>query len=89
MRSPKAKSSATPGPAAVRRDRIVKPGVYATAGIPYHWIVDPIARTLEVYELRGTVYARIQAFAEEVLVRAQPFDAVELDMTQWWLPEAP
>ena len=24
--------------------------------------------------LRGTVYARIQAFAEEVLVRAQPFD---------------
>jgi Uma2 family endonuclease len=79
----------SPGPAATRRDRVAKPDAYATAGIPYHWIVDPLARTVEVYELRGAVYAKVQAFAGEVTIRALPFDAVELDTTDWWLPEPP
>ena len=73
------------GPRNVRRDRILKPDLYAACGIPHLWIVDPVAETLEVHRLQGTVYARVQAFAGDVRVRAKPFEAVELDLGEWWL----
>lgn len=76
----------SPGAKATRRDRIVKPEVYASCGIPYLWILDPIACTLEVLRLQGGTYAIIQAFAGDVRVRAEPFEAAELDMGGWWLP---
>lgn len=79
----------SPGADAIRRDRVLKPEFYAQAGVPHLWIVDPDAQILEVYALHGDVYARIQAFAGDVCVRAAPFDAVELDLGGWWLPEEP
>jgi Uma2 family endonuclease len=83
----------SPGPRNTRRDRIVKPHVYAACGIPHVWIVDPVAETLEVFRLQGSTYNRAQAFAGDVRVRAEPFDAVELDIGGWWLeteaPEGP
>ena len=79
----------SPGPAATRRDRVLKPDLYASRGIPHMWILDPIGQTLEVFRLQAGVYARVQAFAGDVRVRAEPFDAVELDMSEWWVPEDP
>lgn len=73
----------------LRRDRILKPDVYATDGIPHLWIVDPVGETLEVFRLQGAVYARVQAFAGDVRVHAEPFEALELDIGGWWLgPDA-
>jgi Uma2 family endonuclease len=77
------------GPAAVQRDRVLKPDLYATAGIPHFWILDPHARTLEVFALREGLYVRSQAFAGDVKVRAEPFVTVEFDLTNWWLPGEP
>ena len=76
----------SPGAAATRRDRVLKPDEHARAGIPHLWLVDPDARTLEVYRLTDGLYTRVLAVAGDVRVRAEPFDAVELDMTEWWLP---
>jgi hypothetical protein len=76
----------SPGAANARRDRVKKPAEYAKAGIPWFWLVDPRERLLEVRHLRGGVYAVLQTFAGDDRVRAQPFDAVELDLAGWWLP---
>ena len=70
----------------VRRDRVKKPAVYAAAGIEWFWLVDPRERLLEVRRLQGGVYAVVQTFVDEDRVRAEPFEAVELEMSGWWLP---
>ena len=36
-------------PSTSSHDRIRKMRLYARAGVPYVWIVEPVARTLEVY----------------------------------------
>ena len=41
------------------RDRIVKKRIYATAGIPFYWLLDLNSRKLETYsEPEGSEYAR-------------------------------
>jgi hypothetical protein len=50
-------------------------------------LVDPIARTLEVYRLDSGQWVDVGAYGDAELVRAEPFSAVEMDMSQWWLEE--
>lgn len=78
----------SPGPRNLRKDRVLKPDVYARAGVRHLWFVDPIGMTLEVWRLEAAHYVRIAAFSGDTLVRAEPFDAVELDIGAWWLPTA-
>jgi Uma2 family endonuclease len=78
----------SPSTGAIDRGRKMR--VYARERVGHLWIVDPLARTLEVYRLEGGrwVVASTHGGAEEV--RAEPFDAVALDMRRWWRePEAP
>jgi len=44
-------------PGNAERDRIVKRDLYASSGVAEYWIVDPGARSVEVFVLRGRVYA--------------------------------
>jgi Uma2 family endonuclease len=44
-------------PSTTKTDRGVKLQLYAKYGVPYYWIVDPGARTLEAFELAGESYA--------------------------------
>jgi Uma2 family endonuclease len=39
------------------RDLGVKRRIYARFGVPFHWVVDPEARSVRVFELRGGGYA--------------------------------
>ena len=75
-------------PSTARIDRTRKMPIYARAGVLHLWLLDPVARFLEVYELHADLWLRVQSFADTETIRARPFDAVELDMERWWLPEA-
>lgn len=79
----------SPGPANIRRDRVKKPAEYALAGIPWLWLVDPREHVLEVRHLQGDVYAVVQTFVGDDRARPQPFDAVEFELANWWLPTGP
>jgi Uma2 family endonuclease len=37
-------------PSTARADRVLKMPAYARIGVPHLWIVDPVLRTIEVYE---------------------------------------
>ena len=64
-----------------------KSDAYARHGVPWMWLVDPPARTLAVAKLGPGPRRETQVFAGDVAVRAAPFDAIELDLGSWWLPD--
>ncbi len=67
-------------------DRTEKMPLYATHHVLHVWLANPIVKTLEVYRLDGSTYRRVAAFAGDAMVRAEPFDAVELDLSALWTP---
>ena len=69
-----------------RGDKLV---VYAREHVPYVWFVDPIARTLEVLALDGPSYRVHAVHHGAAVVRAAPFDAVELELAGLWLSADP
>src|SRR5262245_57502705 len=74
-------------PSTVRLDRGAKMAAYARHGVDYLWLIDAIARTLETYRREGEHWLLLRTFVDDEPVRGEPFDAVELSMTPWWLPE--
>jgi Uma2 family endonuclease len=71
-------------PSTARIDRKHKLRVYAREKVAFVWIVDPIVQTLEVLKLAGEVYTIHQVFTHEDLARAEPFDAIELALSDLW-----
>ncbi len=71
-------------PATVRLDRIKKAPVYASFGIPHLWLVDPLARSLEVLKLTGSHWALLAAHSEDERVRCEPFQEIEIDLALLW-----
>lgn len=65
-------------------DRTKKLPVYARAGVCHVWLVDPVARSLEVLTLAGDKYVIDGAHADDARVEAVPFDAIELDLSLLW-----
>ena len=66
-------------------DRGRKMRVYAREQVAHLWIVDPILRTLEVYRLEHGRWVVASTHAGTGVVRAEPFDVVELRLERWWL----
>ena len=58
--------------------------IYAREGVGHLWMVDPGPRTLEVFRLERGRWVVASTHAGSVQVRAEPFDAVDLDTTRWW-----
>ncbi len=71
-------------PSTARIDRSRKMRHYARARVQHIWLVDPIATTLEVYRLDGDGWRLVDAYGGDAKVRPEPFDAVELDLTNLW-----
>jgi len=67
-------------------DRGRKLRIYAREAVSHLWLVNPVAKTLEVYRLAEAHWVLLRAFAGEEAVRAEPFQAVEFPMSRWWLP---
>lgn len=71
-------------PSTEAMDRADKLPVYAREGVAQAWLVDPLAKTLEVLRLDGDTYRVIATWRESARVRAEPFDAIELDLSLLW-----
>ena len=76
-------------PATAKRDRGVKMDAYAEIGVGHLWIVDVDLRVLEVFEREGPRWVRLGAFADDALMRAKPFDAIEFDLGALFRPPVP
>jgi Uma2 family endonuclease len=72
-------------PSTGRLDRVRKMPIYAREQVDNLWLVDPLLRTLEVYRLEGQRWVVTSTHGGAEAVRAEPFAAVELDMSRWWL----
>jgi hypothetical protein len=48
------------------------------------WLLDPAPRTLEVYRLDGGGWRVVLTAAGNDRVRAEPFDAIELELASAW-----
>lgn len=75
-------------PSTARFDRVTKLPIYAQAEVQHAWILDPGVRTLEVLRLEIGRWTISAAYQNTEKVRAEPFDAVELDLSLLWGEEA-
>jgi Uma2 family endonuclease len=71
-------------PSTAAMDRVKKLTVYARENVPHAWLVDPVAQTLEVLRLEGGRWTIVSTAAGAGLVRAEPFEALDLDLTLLW-----
>jgi len=72
-------------PSTQAKDRSRKLPIYRREQVGHVWLVDPIAKTLEILRLDGDTYRLVGTHAENQTVRAEPFDAIELDLALLWL----
>jgi hypothetical protein len=67
-----------------KMDRADKLPIYAAAGVSHVWLLSPTLRTLEVLRLHEGKWLTLAIHRDEVRVRAEPFDAIELDLAVLW-----
>jgi Uma2 family endonuclease len=65
-------------------DRTRKLPVYARHAVSYAWLVDPGARSLEVFQGENGRWALRSSFVGDALVEADPFHATRLDLPTLW-----
>jgi Uma2 family endonuclease len=65
-------------------DRADKMPIYASAGVRHAWLVDPLMRTLEAFELDRGSWRALGAWRDEARVRVAPFEALELELAALW-----
>ena len=65
-------------------DRARKLRVYAGAGVGHAWLVNPVTRTLEVLRREDRKWVLLETWAEGAVVRAEPFEAIEVDLATLW-----
>ena len=69
-------------PSTRRADRTVKAGLYARYGVPWYWIIDPGARTLEALTLREGTYQPAGLLQRGEPGALPPLDGLVLDLGQ-------
>ena len=71
-------------PSTMKIDRSDKLSIYAREGVGHVWFVDPATRLLEILRLSGSRYEILGTHKDDESVRAEPFDAVALDLGALW-----
>jgi Uma2 family endonuclease len=74
----------SPRPRDVRRDTVDKLGDYASFGVDHYWIVDPLARTLEIRELHPAGRHVILLSAAEGSHAAPGCEGLTVDLDALW-----
>ena len=74
-------------PSTGRLDRVRKMPVYARESVPNLWFVDPLQQTLEIYALEKSRWMLTATHGDAEVIRATPFEAVEIELRRWWLKD--
>jgi Uma2 family endonuclease len=72
-------------PGTFRTDKIKKMPLYGQYGVPHLWLIDPVAKTLEIFRLESGRWMVVTVFAEDDSVRAEPFQDIEFNLNDIWL----
>jgi Uma2 family endonuclease len=67
-------------PSHASRDTVTKLRLYHREAVPHYWLVDPRAATLTVLRWQEPGYLTALAAERGERVRAEPFDAIELEV---------
>ncbi|WP_375767891.1 Uma2 family endonuclease [Archangium gephyra] len=76
-------------PSTARIDRTVKKRIYARQGVEFVWLVDPVLRILEVLQRHEGRWLERGSWSGNARVRAEPFEALELELEALWFSESP
>ncbi|HHJ39621.1 MAG: hypothetical protein AXA67_09925 [Methylothermaceae bacteria B42] len=71
-------------PATRSIDREIKMPCYARFGVPFLWLIDPEARSLEAYVLEQQAWQSLGQFEGDTEVVVEPFDVVPLPLGDLW-----
>jgi Uma2 family endonuclease len=58
--------------------------IYRREGVGHVWLLSPALETVEVYRLAAGNWTLVETFEGATVVRAEPFDAVELSLSRLW-----
>lgn len=72
-------------PSTRRLDLTDKRDVYGAVGVAWLWLVDPLARCLEVFERHDDGWRLAAALADDAEARVPPFDAVAFALAALWI----
>jgi len=74
-------------PSTTAIDRGQKLPVYAEVGVRHAWLVDPVAKTLEVHTLGDDRrWREVRIYQEHQAIHAPPFEAIEIELSSLWAP---
>lgn len=71
-------------PKTEKHDRAAKLRVYAREAVAHAWLINPAQRILEVFRLHENKWLALGVHSDNERVRAEPFDAIELDLSALW-----
>ncbi|MFH1139158.1 MAG: Uma2 family endonuclease [Pseudomonadota bacterium] len=74
-------------PSARGYDRIKKMPLYGQFAVKHVWLLDPLDRTLEVYQLENGRWTAIGFYGENDKVKAEPFAEIEINLADFWMEE--
>jgi len=74
-------------PSTAKLDRTEKMPLYAKYGVKHLWLVDPLLKTLEVYELRDERWLNVQNYKDNDAVSAVPFNEIVIQLNDLWIPD--
>ena len=66
-------------------DRDEKLRIYGGEAVRHVWFVDPLLKTLEILRLDESSYRIIGVHRDDARLRAEPFEAIELDLSALWM----
>jgi Uma2 family endonuclease len=77
-------------PSNVADDRVRKRRLYAEHGVPFHWLLDPNALTLEALRLEqpSKTWIEVGSYDAASTARLAPFEAIELEVGRLFPPPA-
>lgn len=67
-----------------RVDRTKKMRIYRREGVSHLWLLSPATQTLEIYRLEQGRWLLLETAEGEDRVRAEPFEAIELELGAMW-----